>query len=214
MTRIRHGDVFAVPLPNGLFIFGRVMLNVARCVKQRLIPEGSPLGGFNRECLVQMYQHLSPLPEYVPSPVLIPGAYVWPDELGTGWPIVAHGHVDCRMVEFPECLSGFNHEEGETAFIAGEIFIPIPISNGEYIDLDVQYTVFPPVTWGYNCLHMLGREDIIPEKWRRGLGLADSDLRYSPHRDRIYQYLPFDKDLSYWEKQEQLGHSLERFYAF
>ena len=80
--------------------------------------------------------------------------------------------------------------------------------------MDVRSAVFPPVTWGYNCLHMLGRLEEITEEWRPGLGLADHDLRYSPYRDQVYKYLPFDKDLSYWEKQDQLEYRLERFYAY
>ncbi len=214
MAQIRHGDVFAVPLPGGRFIFGRVTLNFARVYKQRLLAEGSHLGMFRRELLVQMYQHISRTPEYVPSPVLIPGAYVWPDEVGKAWPVVAHGHVDCRTVEFPECLYSHPYKEDEATFINGEIFLDLPISKHEYGGVEVRAGIFPPVTWGYNCLHMLGRDEEVPEQWRPGLGLEGDDLRYSPYRDRIYQYLPFDKDLPYWEKQLELGCRLERFYAY
>lgn len=43
MARFKHGDIFAVQLPNQQYLFGRILLNVKeQCVKPKLLEPGSP----------------------------------------------------------------------------------------------------------------------------------------------------------------------------
>jgi hypothetical protein len=214
MRNIKAGTLFAVPVLEGSFLFGRLMLNSAYCRKKRLLPEGSPIAGLGGECLVEMYRGISTSLEYAPSPVLLPGAWLWPDNIGRSWPIIGFEDVRCLDVEFPEALIIHPHADGEAAFTCGEIFIPLPLSHQDVDAIGVYRTVHPQVTWGYVCLALMGRQDAIPVDWQNAVGLADTDLRFSTHRDQIYQYLPFDKNLSYFEKQAQLGHRLQRFYMY
>jgi hypothetical protein len=211
MGKPKHGDIFAVPLPDGTYLCGRVMLDIASCRKRRLVPSGCPLAFLAGAFLIEMYRQVQPRPEYTPSAVLVPGAFVDPDEVGGDWPIIAHQAVDPRAVEFPESLIGRMTPIGQVAFECGEMRIPLPLKHAE-LDRVGEYSTFHSILlWPYTCLRMLGREGEVPLDYKMAT-LSGSDLRFSAHRNRIYKHLPFKKELSYFEKQAQLGLHLERLY--
>ncbi len=212
MRKPAHGTIFAVPLPDGTYIFGRVMLDVMAMLKRRLFPNDSPVAFYSDAYLIQMYSLVAAKPEYAPSPVLIPGVYVRSNEVGEKWPVVGSESVDPRTVEFPETLIGWDHAKGEVAFRYGEISCPIPLTENDFLKvIGVFGGSKPPVYWPYLCLWALGRRSEIPREWP-GITLATSDLRFSPHRARVYEHLPFPMEMSYFDKQKQLGLHLERFY--
>jgi hypothetical protein len=211
MGQPKHGDIFAVPLPDGSYLCGRVMLDIAACVKRRLFPSGCPLAFLKGAFLIEMYRQVQPRPVFVPSPVLVPGAFVDSDDVGGDWPIVAHLAVDPRAVEFPEALIGRMTPIGQVAFECGEMRLPLPLKHAE-LDRVGEYTCTHSILlWPYTCLRLLGREAEVPVDYKMAT-LAGGDLRFSAHRDRIYKYLPFRKELPYFEKQAQLGLHLERLY--
>jgi hypothetical protein len=214
MSKPKHGDIIAVPLPDGTYLCGRVMLDIYACLKRRLFPAHSPLartlgGAF----LIEMYRHVSPRPEYVPFPVLVPGAFVdCFDELGSSWSIVAHQDVDPHTVEFPEGLIGYRTTVGQVAFDCGEIEIALPFKHAELDVIEEYNALHSTFLWPFTCLRLLGRDTEVPADYKMA-SLAGSDLRFSPHRDRVYAQLPFPKELSYFEKQAQFGLHFERLYS-
>lgn len=234
-AKLAHGEVFAVPLPDGQYIFGRILLDLYGLLKRRLLPHDTTLSP-GHAYLVEMYSETRATREYVPSPVLIAGAYVQSKEIGdtwSEWPIVAHEPVDPRLVEFPEALIGFDHPDGNVAFRCGEIQIPVPmtqraipaerrleylLSSGESVGC-VHQSQRSAYLWPITCLIALGRENEVPRVYKgvelknlRAQSLEKSDLRLSPFRAQIYEYLPFRIDQSYFEKQKQLGLDIERLY--
>jgi len=124
--------LFAVPLPDGTFLSGRVMLDLYGCVKKRLLSNDSPLAGLGKTHLVEIYSAVSDSPKPTTSPRLISGAFVESNEVGTTWPILGSVPVDPKAVEFPESLIGMMHDTGCAAFVCGEIRIPIPITYHDY----------------------------------------------------------------------------------
>src|ERR1700743_3306961 len=107
MSKTKNGSIFAVPLPDGTFIHGRVMLDIHNTVKRRLLPHDSPLlGVFSDAYLVEMYSKPTLTSEYVQSPVLIPGAFVDPTGVDKKWKIVGKQSVNPQQAEFPESLIG------------------------------------------------------------------------------------------------------------
>jgi hypothetical protein len=212
MTKVNHGDIFAVPLPDGTYLCGRLLLDIYACLKQRLFSAGSPLPGLGKAILIEMYQEVVPRPEYVRSVVLIPGAFVQCDEMGRGWPIIAHDPVDPHTVEFPEALIGSMTSVGQVAFECGEIRIPLPLKHAELDRVGEYMRIHSTFLWPYTCLRVLGRKAEVPRAYKMAT-LSGGDLRFSPHRDAIYKHLPFSKEQSYFEKQAQLGLHLERLYA-
>ena len=212
--KVNAGDVFAVPLPDGEYLFGRVLLDIYATTKRRLFPPDSPLPGLGKALLIEMYGGTASLPEYTPSEMLIPGAFVEVDKVGTDWPIVAHVPVDVQKVQFPETLIGHMHAEGEVAFECGEIRVLIPITH-EVLrrEFGVYSTRHSAFLWHYVCLHQLGRGDEIPSDYPAVKNyLRNSDLRFTEHRTRIYEHLPLDINDSYYQQQAKLGLNLERLY--
>jgi hypothetical protein len=213
MKKLAHGTIFAVPLPDGTYISGRVVLDIYGTLKRRLFPIDSPLPGLGRAYLVEMYSAITSKPEYVPSPVLIPGAFVESKELGNAWPIVGQQPIDPRKVEFPEALIGRVHSTGQAAFRCGEMEVLLPFNRGDLQEISVFHGRHSAFYWPYMCLWALGRKAEIPTDWI-GITFERDDLRFcfSPHRARVYEHLPFQMEQSYFEKQAQMGLHLERLY--
>jgi hypothetical protein len=159
-----------------------------------------------------MYSTVVSSPKYVSPALLIPGAFVESQEVGRTWPIIGHNLVDPRTVEFPEALIGFMHQGGDGAFRCGEISIPVPLSSYDVQDrIDVYMRRHSAYLWPFTCLRVMGREKEVPAEYKMA-SLSGGDLRYSPHRAEVYQYLPFGMEEPYFQKQEQMGLHLERFY--
>lgn len=211
MKRLSHGDIFAVPLPDGTHIFGRVLLDIYGTLKKRLFPADSPLPGLGQAFLIEMYSSIQISLEYRPSPVLVPGAFVESKEVGKAWPIIGSRPVDVRTVEFPESVIGYTHATGQMAFECGEISIPLPFPLTEQRRIDVYKRRHSAFLWPYTCLRVMGRDEEIPAGYKMAT-LQGGDLRFSPHRSRVYEHLPFPMEMSYYEKQKMLGLDLDRLY--
>ncbi|WP_339743927.1 immunity 26/phosphotriesterase HocA family protein [uncultured Rubinisphaera sp.] len=211
-TKFRHGDIFAVPLPDGTYLPGRIMLDIYGCLKKRLFPEDSPLPGLGRAVAVEMYSKPITDLEFQKSEILIPGAYVDNDEFGNSWPIIGNNPVDPKSVQFPETLIGYMHTHGEVAFECGEISIPISMDLSKQREIGVYKSPKSTFLWPMMCLTQMDRLDLIPEKYRHCCGLSSSDLRYSKYRDMIYKLLPIKKTDTYYEQQKQLGLDFDRLY--
>lgn len=209
-SKLEHGNVFAVPLPGGGFLFGRVMLDVRRCVRRGLLPVDSPLSGLS-PVLIEMYRGVSATTDYQPSELLIPGAFVQSQEIGKSWPLVANVPVNPREVQFPESLIGFMHERGQCAFECGEMSIPLPLSLEECHRIDVHKTLHSSLLWPYTCLRQLGRDSEVPKEYVMA-SLHHSDLRFSSQRARMYRYLAIKASESYFEQQVKMGHDISRLY--
>lgn len=212
MTPLAHGALFAVPLPNGTFLCGRVLLDIYGCLQRRLFPAGSPLSGLGKAYLIEMYSAVVSVPEYMPSPILISGAFVESQEVGTTWPIIGLKPVDPKTVEFPEGLLIFMHTHGQVAFQCGEIHLPVPLSDYDLEERIVERTRrHSAFLWPYTCLRTMGRELEVPVDYKMA-SLSGGDLRLSPFREEVYRYLPFGMKESYFQKQATLGLHFERLY--
>src|SRR5262249_5790763 len=152
---------------------------------RRLFPAGSPLPGLGKAFLIEMYRQALPKPEYVPSPVLVPGAFISSEEVGRGWPIIAHQPVDPHTVEFPESLIRYRTPVGQVAFQCGEIHIPLPLKDEELDRVGEYKRLRSSFLWPYTCLRVLGRGAEVPRDYKMAT-LTGGDLRFSPHRDAIY----------------------------
>lgn len=212
MKKTAHGTIFAVPLPDGTFLSGRVMLDIYACLKRRLLPADSPLPGLGKAYLIEMYSAISGRAEYTPSDILIRGAFLESDDVGDTWPIIGHKPVDPHEVEFPESIIGHMHALGGCDFQCGEISIPLPLDHAttdKVGEFKCRHSAF---LWPFTCLRVLGRESEVPQDYKMA-SLDGADLRRSKHRGTIYEYLPFRMDTCYFEKQKAMGLNFERFYA-
>jgi hypothetical protein len=212
MKKSAHGILFAVPLPDETYVFGRVVLDVYACLKQRMLPADSPLPGLGKALLVEMYSAVSHTPTYTPSAKLIRGAFVDSDELGESWQVISRLPVNPREVEFPETIIGCMHPLGDGRFECGEIKVLLPIGDNVSQRVGEFSTRHSAFLWHYTCLRAMGRNNEVPKGYE-GATLAGCDLRNSPHRALIYQHLPFPMEMSYYEKQKIMGFDLDRLYC-
>ena len=211
--RIKHGDVFAVPLPDGTNLFGRVMLDVHSAKVRRLFPPETSFLGMGKALLVEMYDQPSASLKYEASSLLIPGAFIEANEVGSSWPVVSNVPVDPRTVQFPEAMIGEMHSTGEVAFVCGEIHVLLPITLRDLESMSIMTTRHSSFLWAYVCLHQLGRGDEVPEEYVLDRDIHDSDLRATEFRERVYAYLPYDANDTYFDQQEKMGLDLSRLYA-
>jgi hypothetical protein len=211
----RCGDVFLVLLPDGTYLSGRLLLDFKVLIDKGLLQD-SPLRSKGEAFLVEMHSRVVATPVYRHSPVLIPGAFLansgLPQGIGYDWPIVGHQRVTPHELAFPEELIGYIHAGGEILFQCGEIRFLLPLTDLDLDQINARPTWHNPEIWPYLCLHALGREDMLPKEYR-GVTLARSDLRFSPHRARVYQHLPLDPNCSYYENQGELGLNIDRFFV-
>jgi len=201
-----QGKIFAMPLSDGQYVCGRVMLDIPGNIRRRLFPSDTPLGGiFLESVLVEMYSASVPTLGYVPSPIAIPGVLTDASRIGKEWPVVAEKPVDPREVEFPESVSGW---EAGAAFFCGEMCLEVPFEEEVWFkEIRVMGTTLLGDCLEDAWLSTVGR----PYKYKY-LRLEHIDLRYSRHRARVYEHLPFPMEMSYFDKQAMMGLHFERLY--
>ncbi len=210
----RTGDLFAVALPRGQFLTGRILLDVARqCVKPRLLPEGSPLGFFNGCVLVELYRDVGPEPLTRPTRRLVNGAFFGPQSLDSGrWRIVGHVAVEPREVEFPAGLvvSGI-----KVLLRWGELTLKTNLTGNDFDRIPVRQTILPSAAVAEIALHLLGRDAEVenPSFSKPELrGLEDDDARFSPMCERIFGSVGLTGAESYYDLAKGQGLDLARFY--
>jgi hypothetical protein len=204
------GDLFALPLPGGEYVTGRVMLDVKRQgIVPRRIREGSPLGFAGDSLLLEIYDNVARDPSPGRSALLVPG--IWVYSLGR-WPIVGHLEIDPTTVSFPQALL----ESGLVAHLVwGDLLLPIPgMSLDEYQSIAVRHSMMPPRGLPEIVLQLLGRgaevrEGVLSPTERT---LADSDLRFSPHQRRVFELLNEPPEEPYYSFALRHGSDTRRFY--
>jgi hypothetical protein len=76
--RFKAGDIFALELPTGEYVTGRVLLDVKhQCIRPKLLLSDSPLSFFNGAVLTEIYKQSFPEPTTERSEILISG--IWTD---------------------------------------------------------------------------------------------------------------------------------------
>jgi hypothetical protein len=206
-----HGSIFAIPLPNGRFGAGRLLLDVNRqCIRPALLPPDSPLGFFNGALLVEVYREVADEQRVVGGDVLIPGVFVDPSALRSGeWPVTGYHAVDPTKLEFPESLLPVG---AHAQFRRGEIALELRLRPREADAINVRPTAYSARHLLNICLSLLGLEAEVEPEYR-GLTLGDSDLRFSPHRAYVYRRLKADVHESYFALALRHGWDPRRLYA-
>jgi hypothetical protein len=210
----RHGDVFSIPLPNGQYLFGRVVFDVAKQTRKPGITV-SPDNYFiflGSSILIDVYRDLQSVETIDCSEeVLIPGVFTSTTLLGSGvWHVLGNRPVDPTQVQFPEV---FINSDSTTYFERGELFLLTQLTWNEYEALPFRASINSPYGVGAMGLNYLGRRDLIEEKYLYPKYLEDIDLRYKPQRRAaIYEQLQEDPTEPYYQMALRHGFDLARFY--
>ena len=210
----RHGDVFSIPLPDGQFLFGRVVFDVAKQTRKPgvVVSPDNYFTFFRSSILVDVYRDLQAVSTTdFSEQVLIPGVFTSTTLLDSGvWRVIGNRPVDPTQVEFPEV---FVHSDATAFFERGELFLPTQLTWNEYESLPFRACVNSPYGIGAMGLNYLGRRDLIEEKYLYPQYLEDDDLRYQPQRRAaLYQQLGEDPEESYYQLALRHGLDFARFY--
>lgn len=205
-AKYRAGDLFALPLPAGDWLTGRVLLDVDTVLDKRIVTSTSPLRTHKGSVLVEVYSAVSDKPSGSVSGVLVPGQWVMSDAL-TGrakptWPIVGHEEVNPEAVDFPEEIIA---TDPTMTFAKGEIQQPISVARQEKDRFRVGVLFHNCARFVAICEYFLGRKENLGRN-PEGFSLARDDLRFSPIRGEVYKMLKRDPSRAYaeWAREEGL----------
>lgn len=215
MASIKSGDIFSIQISPTEFAFGKVNLNIqTQCVDKNLITKNNPLSSFEDVILIEIYRETSKnnLPEK--REVLIPGLLTLSEFFNRGvFPVVGFSEVVPQNVDFPESLT----VEGVTqaGFVKGEIKHIFPMGIEAIESIKIYPKTLPPIILPEIILYQLGRKEEIknPALVNKELrNLNRHDLRFSEHRQKVYEKAGLDPNESYYEMSKRMGFDLARFY--
>ncbi|KAB8140677.1 hypothetical protein F8S13_23295 [Chloroflexia bacterium SDU3-3] len=211
MPTYKTGDLFAIPLGDGTYSIGRIMLDVAKqCWKPKLIEDTSPLHAFSNSLLVEIYKTTYDHPVGEQSDLLIPGYFVSPQLVKDGtWPIVEHVPVDPTQVAFPEFVSPFGMN---MYLMRGEVRLLLGPGIDGWQGISVPLKVKPPIVLPNICRYYLGRHEGIAPAALANAKLTNQDLRFNDRRSEVYQALGLSEDEPYYPFAASRGFDLARFY--
>jgi len=215
MAKFKVGDIFYFQIPNGEYLFGRIMFDVTQQgVKPKLIKPNSPLIFFKDTLLVEVYRATSitnVFDKSITSDLLVNGAFIDPIFLKKGiWKVTGFQKVNPIQVDFPEALTAF---EDHALFRKGEVALPLNLSEGKLREINVYPTVLPPVVLVDICLYYLELHSLINPDYLSSSNLSHSDLRFSEFRDKVYEMLSEDRKQSYFDMSKKHGCDFSRFYS-
>lgn len=175
------GDVFAIPVSETEFIFGRVLFDVTKQYI-KIVPEEERvfnyLGFFNKSVLIEMFLGVYTSVKGVDfEKKAVTGTFVFNDFLSEyKGMIVGKREVNPIEVSFPETLGSRNMDYYLTL---GELAFPIDITEQIYYD---EIKAMPSTGYGYYevvvaTLDFSGRDDLIKEDAKMDNYFRDSDLR-------------------------------------
>ncbi len=208
------GDTFAFPLTSREWLGGRVLLDVgAQCIKPGRVNADSELGFFSKAFLVEIYATPTAQLEVCAEEILVPSMFVYPGGFKGDWQVLGNVAVDPTQVDFPPALL----MRGSGPHLSwGELSLPTTLAPEEAHAMRVLGTVHAAARVPATCLVELGRAaELDPAIYRNpsALGLASSDLRRSPHADRVFAAAGLADRGAYYEEALARGFDLARFYA-
>lgn len=208
------GDTFAFRLTPSEWLSGRVLLDVReQCIKPRRVKPESELAFFNAAYLVEIYATPTARAEVDASRVLVSSMFVNTGGFKGEWEVLGNVPVDPTAVDFPSALV----QRGVKPHLSwGEISLPTSLSGEESMELRVRGTVHSAGMVPPTCLVELGRgAELDPVQFTNpsALGLASTDLRFSPHQERVFAAADLASRGTYYEEALARGFDLARFYA-
>jgi hypothetical protein len=191
-----------------------VLLDVrAQCFKPGHVRPDSELGFFSKALLVEIYATPTSQPEVRAEEVLVPSMFVYPGGFKGDWQVLGNLAVDPTRVDFPPALL----MRGAGPHLSwGELSLPTTLTPEEAHAMRVLGTVHAAAGVPATCLVEVGRgAELDPAIYSNpsALGLASTDLRRSPHAERVFAAAGLARRGSYYEEALARGFDLARFYA-
>ncbi|MDF2885246.1 MAG: hypothetical protein K0R54_5818 [Clostridiaceae bacterium] len=219
------GDLFAIPLLDGKYATGRILLCPKKQKFKKIIGEtkkeieagekdfpeafihGTEMLYHGGGILVEVYKEVFNEPTAKQSEVLIKGIEVSSYSIEREeWPIIGNIQVQPTEVEFPEFIVVIPPKR-QWYFCRGEVWLPLPVDDPKNIvdwrGINIHFTMHGGLM--YYISYLLGDVE-------KGISLGNKDLRYNDRRREVYELLNLPLDEPYYEFALRHGFDLARFY--
>jgi hypothetical protein len=209
--RAKPGDIFAMQIVNGQYIFGRVLLDISvQCQKSGLIDmHESPLNTFEDSYLIEVYGSINKIPEINDHNVVIHGIVVDSEAFEEDvWKVIGFNKVDPKKIDFNEYL--ISELDGEVFFIKGELVIPTDLLEDDYFKFKSFGALKRSIFFDCWLLPLLGREELVDTP----VSLSVSDIRFHSIdiRKEIYENVKEDLKEDYYSLALKHGFDTNRFF--
>lgn len=208
------GDVFAIPVSDTEFIFGRVLFDVTKQYIDKVEESEHRQNylSFLGSLLVETYKGVfTSIDEVDFDKIAVQSTFVVRGFLNElNGKIEANREVNVETVSFPETLV---HSGGRVTLSVGELDIPIPMS----VEKAEEIHISPATSYGYQnviiaTLDYSGRDDLIKDG-KRDNYFEHIDLRSRPElRNEIYASIHEDPNQNYYSMALKFGFDLKRLY--
>lgn len=210
MREQKTGDLFAIPLAPGEFLTGRLVLDLElQGVKRGLLKDGSHLDFFAGAAFIEIFRQIHARPTAALSQPAIAGLFIdWSALETKAWPVIGSSPVDPDRIEMPEWLVSVG---SEIHLVRGEVGAPVRVPYQEAQRMYCRPTILSPRSIVDLCAAYVGRKELAskpgldnPMQWY--------DLRFSPHRDRVYAESSLPRDEPYVSLAAARGVDVRRFF--
>lgn len=213
----KSGDIFKFQINKGEFAFGRILLNIETLfLESGLIQPTNPLTVYNNRhiILVELFRETSVGNLPIIRSILIPSILTNYDFISLGmWSIVGFEPVNPLLVDFPEGLTSISPVK--SGLVKGELTIPFNMDMNEVQKIGIYPGTKASVTFPEITLYHLDRKDEINNPRlidKEVMNTKKDDLRFSEHRQKIYDLAGLDPNESYYSLSKRMGFDLARFY--
>lgn len=208
---IQTGDIFAQKLPDGKFMFGRVLLDFDKqVIEPGLIddPVSNIFSRYQSSYLVESFDLINDKPEFQDCNVVIKGIVMDNNAFIKGlWEIVDFRPVTPSQLDFPEYFG--SSSGGKSALVKGELYIPLSFTRQETDACGIKGGYENSYNLARLTLPMLDMGDTLDFK----MYIEDNDLRYNDlsFREKIYADIGCPADISYCALALKYGVDTARF---
>lgn len=133
--KYKVGDVFAFPIEDKEFSFGRILLDIYLLKQNKLIPENHGLGYImTRPLLIEIYGHTSGTPDIdidaLAKKPKLPSTYMMDNLIHSGdWPIVGHTSPSEEEFNFPISYGRIIKNKENVFLQWGLIHLEMPVTS-------------------------------------------------------------------------------------
>lgn len=210
MRKQKSGDLFSIQLAPGEFLTGRVILDLeAQGVARGLLTDASRLAFFAGAAFVEVFRQIHPEPAPVLSEPVLPGLFVdWSGFKTRLWKVIGHSPVNPELIDMPEWLVSVG---SEIHLVRGEVGARVQLPFEEAEAMYCRPTILAPASMVDLCARYVGRKELAskpeldnPMQWY--------DLRFSPHRERVYALSSLDPNEPYVSLSAKHRADVRRFF--
>ncbi|SFB72333.1 Immunity protein 26 [Flexibacter flexilis DSM 6793] len=208
--RLKIGDIFAINLPDGSCVTGRIMFYTKKQLplnnEDSKTNQGTWMMTIGGGVYVDIYKDLKQKPDLLISEPLFRGIFISTALLSDGtWEIISNVPVNPQDVEFPQYVISIPPGVGSWFYVRGEVCLSLPGEKGynQWHGISCKMIMHTDITrFILKYLNLQETKD----------SLEKMDLRYHPEKNLVYETLGLNPDESYDSFSKRNGYDIGRFF--